>query len=54
MLNRKWLRVSYTYGLQNTSLSDWLVLRASSSIRRCHYHEAATQLSVPALTRRLL
>jgi hypothetical protein len=53
MLNRKWLRISYAYGFQNSSLSDWLVLRASS-VRRCHSREAAAQLSPPASTQRLL
>jgi hypothetical protein len=36
MLNRKWFRVSYAYGFQNSSLNDWLVLRASSDVRRCN------------------
>jgi hypothetical protein len=54
MLNRKWLRVSYAYGFQNSSLSDWLVLRASSDVRRCYCREAAAQLSPPASTRRPL
>ncbi|PVH69233.1 HET-domain-containing protein [Cadophora sp. DSE1049] len=56
MLNRKFLRISYAYGFQNSSLGDWLVLRAFSPQHNvffnltphlCYFHGSSLLRTLP-------